>query len=140
MISVLYIDEWSPFLYILCRFLEAKGDMEVETVFSPVDALRIMDYISVDVIVTDYNARDLSGIDLLQKTRQKGIETPFIFFTSEQKSVIEQEVIPFGRVAFVSKLANSWLTLDELEKTVRTINPASHPDMVTPQKGLFSSI
>jgi CheY-like chemotaxis protein len=136
MISVLYVDEWSPFLYILSRFLEAKGDVEVETAFSPLDALQILDYISFDVIVANYNNREWSGIDLLQKTRQKGIETPFIFFTLEPKSVMEQEVIPYGRVVFLPKLQNSCSTLYELEKTVQAIVPAFHPETITPQKGV----
>ena len=85
MISVLYVDDWSPLLHIISRFLMEKGDIIVETSLSPEEACRKMDFFSFDVIITDYNSKDSAGIGLLQQTRQKGKMTPFVFFTLRAK-------------------------------------------------------
>jgi DNA-binding NtrC family response regulator len=126
MISVLYVDDCSSLLYCICRFLESKGDMEVETALSTKDASRILDYISFDVIVTDYNTEESSGIGLLQQARQKGIMTPFIFFTLEKNGVMELEAAQYGRVAFVPKILKFGSSCDGLEKAIRTIFQKSH--------------
>jgi len=126
MIAVLYVDNWQLLQDTLGHFLERHKDMVVESSLLIEEALRKMDYISFDVIVTDYNLKESSGIDLLRQTRQKGIMTPFIFFILKQNRDMEAEATRYGRVAFVPKLPYSGSCFDELEKTIRTIVPASH--------------
>jgi len=112
--------------------------MEVETALSTKDALRILDYISFDVIVTDYNIKESSGIGLLQQCRQKGRMTPFIFFTLEQDICMEEDAKRYGRVAFVPKIRGTCSGFDDLERTIRTLVPASYPGTITPQKDSFA--
>jgi len=138
MISVLYVDDWSSLLSIICRFLERKGDVEVETVLSTKDALRIFDYIPFDVIVTDYNSKESHGISLLQKTRQKGNMTPFVFFTLEQDSCLEKEAKRYGRVAFLPKICNSGSGFEELEKAIRTVVQRPYSENIKQSIGLVS--
>jgi DNA-binding NtrC family response regulator len=138
MISVLYVDDWSPLLDILCQFLERKRDIVVETSLSIEEALRKLDYISFDVIVTDYNSKESSGIDLLRQTRRKGMMTPFVFFTLEQNCGMEQGATRYGSVAFVPKLPNTGSNFDKLETTIRTMVPASYSAAINQQKDLFS--
>ena len=134
MISVLYVDDWSPLLHIISRFLMEKGDIIVETSLSPEEACRKMDFFSFDVIITDYNSKDSAGIGLLQQTRQKGKMTPFVFFTLEQNRVMEQEAARYGHVAFVRKIQNSDSSFYELEKKIRTTIPAPHSGNIIPKK------
>ncbi|MGD0080392.1 MAG: response regulator [Methanoregula sp.] len=126
MIAVLYVDNGQLLQDTLGHFLERHKDMVVESSLLIEEALRKMDYISFDVIVTDYNLKESSGIDLLRQTRQKGIMTPFVFFILKQNRGMEAEATRYGRVAFVPKLPYSGSSFDELEKTIRTIVPASH--------------
>ncbi len=134
MISVLYVDEWLPLLDIISRFLERKGDMVVDTSLSIEEALRKLDYISFDVIVTDYNFKESPGIDLLRQTRMKGIMTPVVFFTLEQNYGMEEKATRYGRVAFVPKSSNFGSSFDDLEKAIRTIVPARHSENINQQK------
>ncbi len=106
--------------------------------YSIEDALRKLDYISFDVIVTDYNSKESTGIDLLRQTRQKGIMTPFIFFTLEQNLGMEQEATRYGRVAFVPKLLDFGSNFNELERTIRSIVTVSHPGEIHRHKDLHS--
>jgi DNA-binding NtrC family response regulator len=140
MIFVLYVDDWLPLLDTIGRILEKKGDIVVETSYSIEDALRKLDYLSFNVIVTDYNSRESAGIDLLRQTRQKGIIAPFIFFTLEQNRVMEQDAIKYGRVAFVPKLIECGSNFDELERTIRSIVPVSHPEKIPSHKDPLSPI
>ena len=146
MISILYVDDWLPLLDTIGRILEKKEDIVVETSYSIEAALRKLDYLSFDVIITDYNSKESRGIDLLRQTRQKGFITPFIFFTLEQNPGIEQEAARYGRVAFVPKLLNFSSNFDELERTIRSIVMVSHPgkmhqhkDPLSPERGRSSS-
>ena len=138
MISVLYVDDWLPLLDTIGRILEKKGDIVVETSYSIEEALRKLDYLTFDVIITDYNSKESTEINLLRQTRQKGVMTPFIFFTLEQNRVMEQEAIRYGRVAFVPKLLNFGSNFDELGTKIRTIVPAPHSEEIIPQKDLFT--
>ncbi len=138
MISVPYVDDWLPLLDTIGRILEKKGDIVVETSYSIEEALRKLDYLSFDLIITDYNSKESRGIDLLRQTRQKGFITPFIFFTLEQNPGIEQEAARYGRVAFVPKLLNFGSNFNELERTVRSIVPAPHLGKIHPHKDPLS--
>ncbi len=140
MISVLYVDDCLSLLDIVCRFLEEKGDVVVETSFTTEKASRIMDHISFDVIITDYNSKESSGIDLLQKTRNKGRMTPFIFFTLERDHGMEEDAARYGQVVFVPKLPYSGSGCDELEKTIRTIVPVPYLENTREQKDRINSM
>jgi DNA-binding NtrC family response regulator len=140
MISVLYVDDWLPLLDTIGRILEKKGDIVVETSYSIEEALRKLDYLSFDVIITDYNSKESTEINLLRQTRQKGVMTPFIFFTLEQNRGMEQEAIRYGSVAFVPKLLNFGSNFDELERAIRSIVSASHPGKTHQHKDLLSPV
>ena len=134
MISILYVDDWLPLLDITCRFLERTGDMVVDTSHSLDEALKKMDCIFFDVIVTDYNLKESLSYDLLRLTRLKGITTPFVFFTSVKNFGIEEEVMQYSPVAFVPKIPTSSSSFDLLEKTIRSIIPASPAGCIPQQK------
>ena len=135
MISILYVDSWPPLMDIICQFLERKGDVVVDTSISDDEALKKMEYIFFDAIVTDYNFAEPASIDLLQRARESGIITPFVFFTLEVNSRIEQEASRFGRVAFVPKLPKSGFTFETLERTIRTIISEPNLGNIYRQKG-----
>jgi DNA-binding NtrC family response regulator len=134
MIFIHYVDDWLPLLDTIGRILEKKGDIVVETSYSIEDALRKLDYLSFNVIVTDYNSKESAGIELLRKTRQKGIIAPFIFFTLEQNRGLEQEATKYGRVAFVPKLLDCGANFDELERIIRSIVSVSRPEKMRSHK------
>jgi len=134
MIFVLYVDDCLPLLYSVCQFLKKTGDMVVKTSPSMEDAIHILDHISFDVIITDYNSKESAGIGLLQQTRQKGEMTPFVFFTLEQDRCMEEEAELYGRVTFVPKIPDSGSSFGELEKTIRTLVPAPHSGNIIQKK------
>ena len=134
MISILYVDDCLPLLDITRRFLEKTEDMVVDTSYSREEALKKMDCIFFDVIVTDYNLKESVGFDLLQQARLKGIKTPFVFFTTVKNLGMEEEALQYSPVAFVPKIPNSCSSFEVLEKTIRTIIPASHSGNIHQQK------
>ncbi len=85
MISVLYVDDWLPLLDTIGRILEKKEDIVVETSYSIEAALRKLDYLSFDVIITDYNSKESRGIDLLRADPTEGIYYPLYFLHTGAK-------------------------------------------------------
>ncbi len=128
MIFVLYVDEESPLEDTARSFLERGGDILIETSYSVEEAMRKMEYISFDAIVTNYISRESAGIALLRNIRQKGNMVPFVFFRIGQNLIPEDDLIRYGRVALVPKIPDSYFNLDGLETTIRSIISAAHSE------------
>jgi len=134
MISVLYVGNWLPLLDNTCRFLERKGDVTVESSRSTGEALQKMGHLSFDVVINDCDLEESAGIDLLRQIRQKGVSTPFIFFTDGSCYGGEREAAQYGQVSFVPKLCHSGPGFGELENQIRSLVPVSHPGSTNLQK------
>lgn len=106
-ISVLYVDENSSLLDIVCRYLEMDGEIMVDTSLSWETAIERMRYIKYDVIVTDYNINNGDGNELLKSVRNLGIMIPVVFFVLFRSDELEKEALQYGNVLFTEKLAMS---------------------------------
>ncbi|MDD1716670.1 MAG: response regulator [Methanoregulaceae archaeon] len=86
-ISVLHIDDDVDLLYIARHFLELGGRIKVDVVSSAMEGLEYLKRRKFDVIVSDYEMPDMTGIDLLKKLKTRGDTTPFIIFTGRRDEV-----------------------------------------------------
>ena len=57
---------------------------------------------AIEAICSDYNMRDGTGLDLLEKVRQKGITIPFLLMSGDGDHVLKQKARLYGGV-FCSK-------------------------------------
>jgi DNA-binding NtrC family response regulator len=104
-ISVLYIDTTPALLDAVRQFLEMNGDIMVDTSVSGKEAIEKLEYITYDVIVTDYNIRGM-GNALLSYLRNHGNLIPFVYFVLFRSVDLECEAQNYGNVSFVEKLKN----------------------------------
>lgn len=72
---ILVVDDNTEFLQTLSTVL--SGDFDTIKATGVKEALDILKAVTVDAICSDFNMKDGTGLDLLEKIRQKGLKTPF---------------------------------------------------------------
>ena len=77
---ILIVDDNTEYLQILSSVL--SGEFETIKATGVEDALDTLQTITVDAICSDFNMKDGTGLDLLEKIRQQGLKTPFLLMLS----------------------------------------------------------
>ena len=78
---ILLVDDDETFRYALSELL--SKEFEVLKSFGVKDALEKLKKDSVDLICSDYNMRDGTGLDLLRSCRERNISVPFMLMLSD---------------------------------------------------------
>ena len=99
--KLLVIDDNLDFLGFLTSALEKY--FEVYTATGVKDALRLLEHQKVEAICSDYNMKDVTGLELLEDIRQKGITVPFLLMSGDDDCLLEQKAKLCGGV-FCSKV------------------------------------
>ena len=86
---ILVVDDNTEFLETLSTVL--SGDFDTITATGVMDALNTLQTIAVDAICSDFNMKDGTGLDLLEKIRQKGLKTPFLLMSGDDSRALEQK-------------------------------------------------
>jgi CheY-like chemotaxis protein len=103
--AILVVDDSRAMRMLVLRELrkaghDGGGTIEAE---NGRDALDKLGTGSVDLIVSDWNMPDMSGIELLCELRGRGIDVPFGFVTSESSGEIRRKAIEAGASFLVVK-------------------------------------
>lgn len=90
-ISILHVDDEEDYLDLAKSFLEDINDnLHVSAVSSPIEALNILESEnSVDVIVSDLYMPKMTGLELREILKKKGINTPFILLSGSSQKMTE---------------------------------------------------
>ncbi len=110
---ILVVDDAEPTLEVIQRNLLSKG-YQVFTATGVEEALRILDKVRVDLVITDYKMPWLSGLDLVRHIRENLRESEVIMITGYASIPGAVEAIKSGAVDYLSKP----FTDEELFKTV----------------------
>jgi DNA-binding NtrC family response regulator len=78
------------------------------------EALQHLDVETYDVVLTDLTMPELSGIDLLQLIRARGMDIPVVFISGRGSETYTEELIKLGAFGYVTKPFN----LDDIENIV----------------------
>ncbi len=114
MASILIIDDDVTFCLMLKALLE-KNNYRVKTVFSPVEAKRIIDTQRFDVVFTDLRMPDVSGMELIRLIKKKAPDTQIIMMTGYADISTAIESIKKGAFDYIPKPLNP----DEVLNIVR---------------------
>ena len=100
--KILVVDDSLDYLELLTSVLGKY--FEVHEATGVKDALRVLSdkEKEIEAICSDYNMRDSTGLDLLEKVRQKGITIPFLLMSGDGDHVLKQKARLYGGV-FCSK-------------------------------------
>jgi DNA-binding response OmpR family regulator len=78
--KVLLVDDQTRFVSILTQRLNMRG-IDAECVFSPEEALKLVDRTHFDIAVLDVKMPGLSGIELRRQLQKKDANMKYIFLT-----------------------------------------------------------
>jgi CheY-like chemotaxis protein len=119
MIPVLYVDDDPGLLELCTLFFERTGEIEIDTVSSVSDALKMMVSCIYSCIIADYQMPGMNGIQFLQELRSRGNTTPFILFTSyNDDESVKEEAYRHGAFSVVSKNSAGKNAIHTLIRTV----------------------
>jgi FixJ family two-component response regulator len=141
---VVFIDDTEDLLEYY-RFLLAD-DYRLETYSTPtafLDKLKNKTQIIPDVLVVDLNLPEMSGLDLMKKTHDLGINIPFIMLSGflDKKSTIEAHNIGAFRMIEKTELESIIPAIDELLMENEVVRVRSEIRHLTSQlRELYSGI
>ncbi len=104
MIRVLVADDSRVMRQIVIRTLRQAGyDWDVREAADGAQALEAVRADEPDVVLSDWNMPEMTGIDLLRALRAEGFETPFGFVTSEGSPEMRAMADEAGALFLIAK-------------------------------------
>jgi DNA-binding NtrC family response regulator len=118
-LSVLYVDD-EPLLLNVCKmYLERHQDICVSVASSVENALKLIETLSFDVIISDYQMPGIDGIGFLKILNDKHCSVPFILFTGRGREEVMTEAINNGAIYYIQKGGHQRSPFAELDNKVR---------------------
>ena len=96
--KILIVDDSKAMRMIVRRSITQAGfsNLEVIEAENGVDAMRVIEQDSPDIVLSDWNMPEMKGIDLLKTLRAAGRNVPLGFITSESSPEVHQEAKASG--------------------------------------------
>jgi PAS domain S-box-containing protein len=103
-IRVLHVDDEPALLEVTGEFLQQEDErIAVETTTSPEEALTMLDGDSFDVVVSDHQMGEMTGLELLERIREGGSRIPFIIFTGRGREEVAVDALNLGADRYLQK-------------------------------------
>lgn len=104
MIRVMVVDDSRVMRQIVIRTLRQAGyDWEVREAADGSEALEAVRADEPDVILSDWNMPEMTGLELLEALRAEGLGTPFGFVTSEGSAQMRATAQEAGALFLIAK-------------------------------------
>lgn len=102
---ILIVDDSKAMRMIVQRTLRQAGfgDHDVVEAGNGVEAMAALEKQPFDLVLSDWNMPQMSGIELLQTMRKKGLGAPFGFVTSEGTGPMRQQATDAGATFLIAK-------------------------------------
>ena len=115
-INVLIVDDSGTDRKIMKRLLTSTGWIEVNEVTSGKDALKVIESMDPDVLITDIMMPDIDGYEVARGAREKGFEKPIIAVSGRSEVSERKKVSAAGIDAFMLKPLNLQSMLDKIDE------------------------
>ena len=103
-IRVLVVEDFEPFLRLLCSKLERNHDFQIiAEVSNGLEAVRRAEELRPDLIFLDIGLPILNGIDAARQIRPLTPESKIIFVTQESSPDVVEAAFNMGAVGYVLK-------------------------------------
>ncbi len=102
------------------------GIEKTETAYNFSQAKRILKSQSIDIVISDIEMSQHSGLDLLEWIRHKGMETEFILLTCHERFDYAASAIKFGAAEYLLKPYDPKIMELILTKTIARIKTNRH--------------
>ena len=118
-LRILHVDDDTGFLEVTKNILEMENYFEIDWAKSVDEALRKLENMSYDVIVSDLEMPSKSGLDLLKTLKVQEKEIAFILFTGKGREEIAIKTLNMGADGYVSKQGDPETVYGELAHHIR---------------------
>jgi PAS domain S-box-containing protein len=140
-IRVLYVDDESALLELCKVYLERAEEFIVTTSSSAPEAIRKLELVRFDAIVSDYQMPEMDGIEFLKVVRGRGDKTPFIIFTGKGREEVVIEALNAGADFYLQKGGEPKAQFAELaHKIRRAVEHRIDQKALLESEGLFKQI
>lgn len=113
---VLVTDDSRVMRQIVVRTLRQAGfDWDVTEAADGAAGLEVVRQEDPDLVLSDWNMPEMTGIDFLRAMRAEGIETPFGFVTSEGSTEMREQAEAAGALFLIAKPFNADVFRDTIE-------------------------
>lgn len=117
--KLLIVDDNITYLQQMKKYLSLH-DLSVDTADGGEHALAMMDRDHYEVVILDLKMPDLSGIEVLQQARQRGIQSNFIVITGYGSVESAVDAMKLGVADYLQKPFESGKLLDLIKKVGST--------------------
>jgi two-component system, NtrC family, response regulator AtoC len=100
--KILVVEDVDTLREVLCSVLQSQG-FDAVGVSNPTAAFNALLGDTYDGVLSDFKLREGSGIELLERMRSEGINTPFILMTAYGSVEIAVEAMKAGATDFLAK-------------------------------------
>lgn len=100
--SILIVDDDKKINDLLRLYLEKKG-FQVSVVIDPEEAERAIYLKNPELIFLDYRMSPLTGKDLLERIRIRGVDTPVVMMSAYRRRDGDMEMRRLGALTYLSK-------------------------------------
>ena len=103
-IQVLHVDDEPSFGDLVATFLEKENEqIEVISETSAEDGLETLYKENIECVVSDYDMPRKTGLEFLERVRQRNPDIPFILFTGKGSEEIASQAISAGATDYLQK-------------------------------------
>lgn len=135
-IHVLIVDDDPPILEVLEARL-AAGGFSVHRASSGPKALEILRKTEIDILVSDIKMPEMSGLELLQKTRINFPQLPVIFLTAHGTIPDAVDAVKAGAVDYLTKPFDGKDLIRKIEHIFSTFPPQPNNSQPGNTEGIF---
>lgn len=103
-IRVLHVDDDEAFLRLTQTSVsEIDPDLRFEQTTDPTEVIDLLADGGIECIVSDHQMPRLTGVELLERVRERDSDLPFVLFTGQGSETVASEAISAGVTDYVSK-------------------------------------
>jgi response regulator RpfG family c-di-GMP phosphodiesterase len=115
--QILLVDDDETVRRSIQKRLEKEG-YRVIAVDNAVDALKIFEAIPFDAVLSDIRMKDMSGIELLGRIRERDGDVPVIMVTGDPSLETAQEAVKRGAYDYITKPVQKEVLLQTVRRAV----------------------
>ncbi len=120
---LLIVDDDMPAVEAIRRAIDwdTLGIETVETAYSAAQARRVLRRGQTDIVISDIEMPQGSGLDLLSWVRAQGLDVEFLFLTCHERFDYAKSALKLEAAEYLTKPFNAKLTALSLQKTAEKI-------------------
>ena len=116
---VMVVEDDSSIAQILLVALGTLPNVEAVCAYSGEEAIRLWEERPADVVLVDYNMREMTGVELIRYLRERGATQPMLMVTAYDSIDVQHAASAAGVTSFITKP----FFIDQLVAQIRAFLP-----------------